>query len=74
MLSKTSWKCSEHLNPFDSGDSYQVGYVGLAAQIITQVVQDGGIEVMASVGDTYYFGTGHDGWLVCDEIFIGYYF
>lgn len=51
-----------------------MGYVGLAAQIITQVVQDDGIEVMASIGDTYYFGTGHDGWLVCDEIFIGYYF
>ena len=33
-----------------------------------------GTEVTASAGDAYYFGPGHDGWVLGEETFIAYEF
>ncbi len=62
------------MKPLVGGESCQAGHVGVVVQGSIHVVQDDGTEVTASAGDAYYFGPGHDGWIVGDETFVGYEF
>ena len=68
------WKWSECVKPAVGGESCQAGHVGVVVQGSLHCVQDDGMEVTVNAGDAYYFGPGHDGWVVGDETFIGYEF
>ena len=62
------------VKPLGGGHSFQAGHVGVVLQGSIHEGQDDGTEVTANAGDAYYFGPGHNGWVVSDEAFIGYEF
>ena len=68
------WKWSECVKPVVGGDSCQAGHVGVIVQGKLMCVHDDGTEILAEAGDAYYFAPGHDGWVVGDEMVIGYEF
>lgn len=68
------WKWSECVKPVVGGDSCQAGHVGVIVQGKLMCVHDDGTEVLAEAGDAYHFAPGHDGWVVGDEMVIGYEF
>ena len=68
------WKWSECVKPAVGGHSCQAGHVGVVVQGSMQCVHDDGTEIIVKAGDAYYFAPGHDGWVLGDEVFIGYEF
>ena len=68
------WKWSECVKSAVGGESCQAGHVSVVVQGSIHCVQDYGTEVTATAGDAYYFGPGHDGWVVGDDTFIAYEF
>ena len=68
------WKWSECVKPAVGGHSCQAGHVGVVVQGSMKCVHDAGTEIIVKAGDAYYFAPGHDGWVLGDEVFIGYEF
>ena len=68
------WKWSECVKPAVGGHSCQAGHVGVVVQGSMKCVHDDGTEIIVKAGDAYYFAPGHDGWVLGDEVFIGYEF
>ena len=68
------WKWSECVKPAVGGHSCQAGHVGVVVQGSMKCVHDDGTEIVVKAGDAYYFAPGHDGWVLGDEVFIGYEF
>ena len=74
IVLEPGWKWSECVKPAVGGDSCQAGHVGVIIQSQLHCIHDDGTEVVASAGDAYYFAPGHDGWVIGDEVVVGYEF
>ena len=74
IVLEPGWKWSECVKPAVGGDSCQAGHVGVIVQGHLHCIHDDGTEVVASAGDAYYFAPGHDGWVIGDEVVVGYEF
>jgi len=65
------WRWSDSVKPIAGTDSCQVPHQGYVVSGRIHIKMDDGTEFEAGAGDAYDIPSGHDGWVVGDEAYVG---